>query len=154
MEVIYGPYPWYFIFSLGLGIILGAAYDLLRVSRLIIKTSDIIVNAEDILFLAASGVAAIVVAYVMNNGQIRIYGLLSTVLGFAVYRWTLGMRAVKLIVLLYELISKCIKRVFRALIIPLRVVVAAIGKPIFVTARICMKRASGKMLKSIKKGTE
>lgn len=154
MEVIYGPYPWYFIFSLGLGIALGAAYDLLRVSRQIIKTSDIIINAEDILFLAASGIAAIAVAYVINNGQIRIYGLLSTVLGFAVYRWAVGRRVVGFIVCLYELISKCIKRVFRALIIPLRVVVAAIGKPIFVTVRICVGRASGKMLKSIKKRAE
>lgn len=140
MEVRYGPYPWYFLWSLVLGVALAILYDLLRLSRRIIKTNDIIVNIEDIIFLIISGAMAVVAAYITNNGELRLYGLLGTVLGFIVYRAVLGWRAVDLLAAICRGLQKAAKFVFGIIISPVRLVIRLIGRPVIVTIGSVMSK--------------
>ncbi len=145
MEVRYGPYPWYFLWSFVLGVALAAVYDLLRLSRRIIKTSDLIVNLEDILFLLVSGVTVLASAYINNNGELRAYGFLGTVLGFVVYRLLFGMRIVDLLALIYNALKTIVCKVVGIILLPVRAIIKITGKPIFVTIGTKAKNIRGKI---------
>lgn len=133
MEVKYGPYPWYFIWSFVLGLGLAFIYDLLRLSRRVIKTNDLVINIQDIIFLILSGVGAACAAYAVNNGQMRAYALLGTVLGFATYRMIFKLRIVLLFEKLLNAAGKLLMLVGKILLMPIRFAVRVIGKPVFVT---------------------
>lgn len=133
MEVKYGPYPWYFIWSFVLGLGLAFIYDLLRLSRRVIKTNDLVINIQDIIFLILSGVGAACIAYAVNNGQMRVYALLGTVLGFTVYRMIFKMRIVSLFEVLLSATGRLLMFVGKILLMPIRFAVRVIGKPVFVT---------------------
>ena len=133
MEVKYGPYPWYFIWSFVLGLGLAFIYDLLRLSRRVIKTNDLVINIPDIVFLILSGLGAACTAYAVNNGQMRAYALLGTVLGFTAYRMIFKMRIVSLFEGLLNAAGRAVLFVCRILLMPVRFAVRVIGKPVFVT---------------------
>ncbi len=131
MRVMLGPTMDYFLWSVVGGVILAIVYDILRLSRRLINTADIIVNIEDILFIALSGGAAAYVAYAVNNGAFRIYSLLAMAIGFFIYRWLLGNRLIGALVFLFDLLGKAMHFLCRILLAPLRFAVRAIGKPVF-----------------------
>lgn len=135
MREIMGPDPWYFIWSLAGGIILGALYDILRLQRKIIKTSDIVINIEDIIFIILGGGVATVLAYWINNGFFRIYSLISIVLGFCLYRLIIGNRIVSLLMYVYALLCKGAGFMFKILLVPVMAVAKIMGKTIFITLR-------------------
>ncbi len=149
MRQIYGPDISYFLWSIVCGISAGFLYDFLRLHRRIVKTSDIVVNIEDILFIILGGSAAAILAYVVNNGFFRIYSLISIGLGFIFYRFIIKDRLVKLFIRIYALLRKILITCLKLLLLPLRGVVRIIGRPLFITIRgfwgraktgICIKK--------------
>ena len=147
MEVKFGPDLGYFLWSLALGLALAAGYDILRFSRRIIRTADIVVNIEDILFIIMSGGLIVAEAYLINNGIFRIYSLISAALGFAVYRFILKDRLVRLLAAVYSGLCRAVKFAARILLFPLRLAVRIVGKPLIVT----VGSAAGKMRRRAKK---
>lgn len=147
MQVRYGPYLWYFLWAFVLGILLAVFYDLLRLSRRMIKTHDFVINAEDIIFLILSGAASIEVAYVTNNGSLRLYGLLGSLLGFVMYRVILGSKLVDLLEFLFGLLKKLFMGILRIVGFPLRLVVKVIGKPVFITIGKVRRKITFKTIK-------
>ncbi len=130
-----GPDPWYFIWSLVCGMALGLLYDVLRIKRKLIKTPDIVVNIEDILFIIFSGSVAAGLAYAVNNGFFRIYSMISMVLGFVLYRLTVGRRVVNLFVHLYNGLCCVISKMVNVLLMPVRYVIKLTGGAVFITIR-------------------
>ncbi len=145
MQVRYGPYLWYFLWAFILGILLGLIYDLLRLSRRMIKTHDIVINIEDILFLILTGAASVGVAYVTNNGSLRLYGILGSLLGFVIYRSVLGGSLVDLMELL---IAGALRIISFPLKIIVKIIVKVIGRPVFITIGKMRRKIS---LKTVKK---
>lgn len=131
MRVMLGPTMDYFLWSVAGGAMLAIIYDILRLSRRLINTADIIVNIEDILFIALSGGASAYIAYAVNNGAFRIYSLLAMAIGFFVYRCLLGNRLIDAFVFLFDLLGKALHFLCRILLVPLRFAVRVIGKPVF-----------------------
>lgn len=146
MREVMGPDPWYFVWSLASGIILGLLYDILRLRRKIIRTCDIVVNVEDILFIILGGITATVLAYVLNNGFFRVYSLISISLGFCLYRVTVGSRLVDAFAYVYMLCCKGIKFVFRLMLVPVSWIIKIMNKSVFVTVR-CFSALAKKELK-------
>ena len=140
MRVMLGPTVDYFLWAVAGGVILAMVYDILRLSRRLINTADIIVNIEDILFIALSGGASAYIAYAINNGAFRIYSLLAMALGFFVYRWLLGNRVVGALVFLFDLLGKAVHFLCRILLAPLRFAVRSIGKPVFLVVGVQVRK--------------
>ncbi len=106
MKLTFGANIEYFLWSLLTGVTLAVIYDLIRLSRKMIKTKDILVNIEDILFLFLAGAICVLEAYVINNGVIRIYSLLTEIAGFFLYRLIVGQRLVNLIFAIFSFVAK------------------------------------------------
>lgn len=79
-----------FLVSLGFGLLLGIAYDLIRTIRLIISSSTKSLYVSDFLFVIFSGFATFLFCLTITNGEIRWYVLFGELLGFLVYYFSFG----------------------------------------------------------------
>ncbi len=134
MKLTFGANIDYFLWSLLTGVSLALIYDLIKLTRRMIKTKDILINLEDILFLFLAGIICVLEAYVVNNGVIRIYSLLTEIAGFVLYRLIVGEKLVDLLFGISNLIV-------RILIFPIRLIV----KPWIKIAENIKKRRREKM---------
>lgn len=141
----YGPYTGYFLWSFALGIALALVYDFLRFLRKIIKTNDFIVNMQDIIFIIMSGGCMVCTAYFTNNGELRFYGVLGSVLGFVLYRKIVGRRLVDGMSLVWRIFCRGINLLIGAIMLPFRMIVRAVGKPIIITIGAAAKKVRRKI---------
>ena len=151
MQVNYGPYIGYFLWSFALGAVLALVYDLLRFSRRIFKINDFIVNLQDIIFIIISGVGAVCTAYFVNHGDIRLYGLLGILLGFVLYRRVMGTRFVDLACFLYNALLKAMEFVLKLILFPIKLFMRIVGKPIIASVCVGMRKVRGKIARKFVK---
>lgn len=72
------------------GVLLAAAYDILRIFRNVISHNDFFVSLEDLLYWCVAGVFLFSVIYLENDGIIRVYALAGICLGALIYNWGLS----------------------------------------------------------------
>ncbi|WP_295076620.1 spore cortex biosynthesis protein YabQ [Ruminococcus sp.] len=104
------------------GAVMGAAFDVLRVFRLILRHNDILAAAEDILFFGLYGVALAGFSSAAARGEMRLYFVIGNILGFAVYQCTVGSVVMKTLRKLFNAagaVFKLISRPFRTFFAPL-----------------------------------
>ena len=80
----------YFLWSIALGLVLGAIYDLIRAVRMLIRARKLHVIISDIIFFAVCGVATSLFALPFNKGDVRAFIIFGEAAGFLIYRLTLG----------------------------------------------------------------
>lgn len=93
-------------FSMCLGCILCAVYDVLRASRKAGFNSFFTVFVTDILFWILSAFTTFIFLIARTNGEIRGYVLISELVGFAVFRFTVS----RFIFLIFTFIFKAIQK--------------------------------------------
>lgn len=111
------------------GVILAAAYDLIRIFRRVVHHRKMWSTAlEDILFWMAAGVAVFALAFQTSSGVIRGFLLCGTIAGAAMYKYTFSE-------LLVRAFSKLLNFVVKVLMFPLKkcresvkIIVKAAGK--------------------------
>lgn len=130
MRLVLGADLTYFWWSCLAGCLAGILYDIIRIKRRMFYAPDFWVNVEDILFMMVCGAGAVYLAYAVNNGNLRIYSLISGGVCFFGYRLLIGNTAVKFI-------SKGLNRV-----------IGAIYK-VFNKIYVLLKKIFKKMLKKI-----
>lgn len=118
MRVTFGVDFTCFLWSAAAGLVLALIYDILRLTRRLIPTADLLVNIEDILFLILFGAAASAVAYTKNNGILRLYGVLTQAAVFGLYRLILKDRAVGLVETAFRLLFHGLYRLIRIILMP------------------------------------
>lgn len=80
----------YFLWSLALGLALGAVYDLVRAARLLLKARGAHIIISDIVFFVLCGIATSLFALPFNKGDVRAFIIFGEAVGFLAYRLTLG----------------------------------------------------------------
>ncbi len=98
-----------FLDALICGMIIAAAYDVLRIYRRIVPHMNIIVSIEDFIFWNASGVYLFAVLFGTNDGVIRGFFLGGAIIGAYIYKKSIGE-------ILVEIISKVACNVINFLI--------------------------------------
>lgn len=78
------------IFAVLLGIPLGVVFDVLRMLRLLLPHGKLAAALEDVAFLLLWAGALLCFSTVLARGEFRGYYVMSSVLGFLLYRCTLG----------------------------------------------------------------
>ena len=78
----------YFLWSLVLGVALGALYDVIRGVRMVLHAGKIHVLISDIVFFAACGVITSLFSLPFNKGDVRAFILFGEAVGFLAYRLT------------------------------------------------------------------
>lgn len=121
MRLVLGADLTYFWWSCLAGCLAGILYDIIRIKRRIFYAPDFWVNVEDILFMMVCGVGTVYLAYAVNNGNLRIYSLISGGLCFFGYRLLIGNAVVKfiskglnrVIEVIYKIFDKVINRILK-----------------------------------------
>lgn len=134
MRVVFGVDLTYFYWSCAIGIILAAFYDILRIKRRLVHTPDIFVNIEDFICLVVFGIALIYTAYEKNNGSLRLYGIVSAVTTFAVYRLVIGNAAVRFLSYLLGIVTGFVKKALLFFAAPFRIVYSKAVKSVSASA--------------------
>lgn len=73
-----------------LGVFLGAAYDILRLIRILFKHNTVAMSTEDIIFCISIIFPVFAFVVKINNGIFRMYLVLGVMLGFFLYRESIG----------------------------------------------------------------
>ena len=81
---------WLFGLSCAAGVFVGAAYDVLRVLRMLLPHNSLLTAAEDIGFLAAYAVLLTAFSNAAARGEMRLYFVIGSAIGFTLYFFTLG----------------------------------------------------------------
>ena len=95
----------FFYFTIS-GVISGFVFDLFRCKRKNFTTSNWLVYIEDLLFWMIIGGIALYTSYVACNGQIRVFMLISMLLGAMIYFLTFS----KICYKVFETLCRYIKR--------------------------------------------
>lgn len=127
-----------YFYAFLLGVLLGAVYDCLRITRVffgnhysrraarrlqrlrlpLLKSAKVrtesralgvIVFFEDLLFCLFAGIALILLLYGFHNGKLRFFVVICACIGFLIYRGTLG----KIVMMFSEVIAFSLETVFR-----------------------------------------
>lgn len=99
-------YAWFIFFICG--IIIGLLFDLFRILRKTFKTSDILTYIEDASFWLITGLILMYTIFTYNNGEIRLYILISIMLGFMLYIFTISKYIIKISVKILKIIKQII----------------------------------------------
>lgn len=103
--------------AVGVAVISGAVitfvYDLLRIFRRVIAHGNLWIGIEDFIFWIWTSLWAFSVLYRENDGSLRMYTILTMVLGMLLYHKTISEPMV-------EFLGKLFKKVFVILLYPLK----------------------------------
>ena len=91
------------------GILIGLLFDMFRISRKVIKTSNFITYIEDILFWILTGIIILYSIFVFNNGQLRFYMFLGIILGAICYLLFISSYVIRINVKIINIIFMPIK---------------------------------------------
>lgn len=101
---------WLFLMSLGTGGGLMAAYDCVRVFRLICPHRIWAVGTEDLLYGIYCAVMTFALLYEQNDGRLRGFAIGGVILGMAVYQNLVSRRVLKYLQKKVEWLKMNIKR--------------------------------------------
>lgn len=90
MELTFARQSAAFLWSVPLGAALGVLYGLFRLLRFALRPGKATVFVLDVLFMLAWALAAFYFSLAFLSGYIRLYVFAGSLLGFALYRLTLG----------------------------------------------------------------
>ena len=73
-----------------LGAFLGATYDIFRLIRILFKHNTVAMSTEDIIFFFFITFPVFTFVVKINNGVFRLYLVLGVIMGFLIYRESIG----------------------------------------------------------------
>ena len=143
----------FFIFIID-GILIGLLFDLFRISRKVVKTSNIATYVEDILFWILTGLIILYSIFVFNNGELRLFMFLGIALGAFIYMLFISSYFIKINIKIVDIL----KSLFKTLLIPINFVLKIFRKifikPItflFINVRKSLTNSTTKIHNVIKK---
>lgn len=134
------------------GIIIGILFDIFRILRKSFKTPDFITYVEDVLFWILTGFFLIFVLFIVSDGQIRIYNIISLLLGSTLYMISISKYFIKINTKIIITIKNIFIKLFKILLIPLIIIIKIFKKFItpFTFLVINIKKSTLNLSKKVK----
>lgn len=130
-----------FITSIEIGIVLGMVFDIIRVTRKIIKIPDILVQIEDLLYWIVCGFIGFYILYVTNYAEIRPFIFIGMVLGAVFYFATFSIVFMKAATAVINYVKALLKRLWQLFLIPVRWCIKTIKRPIrYMNKQVAIKK--------------
>ena len=142
-----------FIYFIIVGVVLSIIFDIFRILRRTMKTSDIVTNIQDVVFCIITGIIILFSIFYFNNGELRLYVFLGIFIGIALYMIFISKYFIKINVAIINFIKKIIFLILKPFIIILNFTKKLIFKPISFII-INMKYFTSKNLQKFKKITK
>ena len=106
-----------FLYFIIIGIIISVIFDIFRIFRRTIKTSDLITNIQDILFCIISVTIILLSIFWFNKGELRLYIFIGIAFGISFYMIFISKYFIKINVAIINFIKKVIYLLFKPFII-------------------------------------
>ena len=110
MEFSLADQTIYFLYSLLFGVILSALYDVVVVIRMLSNNRALKLILLDVLYMSLCAVLTVLFAMPFNKGEVRYFVLFGEMIGFIVYRLTLGGLSKKIYSIIIRVISVIIEK--------------------------------------------
>lgn len=104
-------------------------YDLFRIKRRAIKAGRVITFIDDILYWIIVALLIFLVIYISNEGEIRGYIVLGTLLGVVLYILLLSRIVVKSSLFVLRLLSVVLKKIWMIATWPIRLLFKVLARP-------------------------
>lgn len=111
-----------FIIFILVGFLIGLLFDMFRISRKTFKTSDIVTSLEDILFWILTGLLIIFSLFKFNNGDIRVYIIVSLIIGITIYMLLFSKIVITILVKFINVIKKIVSYILKFILYPVRLI--------------------------------
>ena len=108
-----------FLFSILSGLLIGVINEFFRLLRYFFLKGKYEIFITDIMFMVISAFITFVFALCFNKGYVRWFILLGEILGFLIFRYTIGLVTKKIYIILIRIINYfigIIKRLFTAIV--------------------------------------
>lgn len=122
----------FFITCVAAGFFCAFIYDILRISRRIVRVGDWVVNVEDVLFMVAAALIFFYASYLKNSGEIRWHSFIGGAAGVIVYISAVGNKLLDVSCLLIGLMLRAAAFLLKLLAAPILFVFRVLKKPISV----------------------
>ncbi|NLY42887.1 MAG: spore cortex biosynthesis protein YabQ [Clostridiaceae bacterium] len=129
MEVSITNQAYVFLCSVVGGIIVGFVFDIFRIFRRFVKTSNIVIYLQDILFWILVTLIIFALVFVTNNGELRWYEFLGVILGVIFYSLAFSPFVIRVSVTVINFFKKIILLIIKILLFPFAVVYKIFRKP-------------------------
>lgn len=100
-----------FLYAIIFGLLLGAFYDIFRISRIAINFNFWQIFFQDLIYFIICSIGTFIFSLTFTFGRVRFYTLAGQIIGWCVYHITIG----EIIISLSNLIITIIKKIFRYL---------------------------------------
>lgn len=142
-----------FGYFISTGIIIGIVFDIFRIWRKTIHTSDVVTNLQDILFCIITGIIIIFSIFYFNNGELRLFIFIGIIIGIALYMLLVSKYIIAASVNIINFIKKILYLLIQPFIIAVNFTKKLIFRPIsFIIINV--KYFTIKNLQKIKKVTK
>lgn len=143
----------FLIFTI-VGIVISIIFDIFRILRKTIKTTDIVTYIEDTFFWLITGFIMLYSIFKFNNGELRLYIFIGISIGITLYMLFVSRYFIKINIFIINIIKNIIKRFISLTIIPFKFIFNIIRKIIFKPISFVFINIKGfmtKLLKNFKK---
>jgi spore cortex biosynthesis protein YabQ len=133
-----------FLYSVIGGMLIAFIFDLFRIKRKAIKTSTVMIYVEDFFYWIIAALVMFAIVYLSNDGELRGYIFLGTVIGAALYIVLLSKVVIKISLKLLWLIYVTVKTVWKIISYPVRFLLKVLSVPgmmIYNLISRCLKKA-------------
>lgn len=110
------------------GIIIGVFFDIFRILRKSLHTSDFITYVEDILFWLFTGFFLLFILFQFSNGEIRIYNIVGLLIGGIFYLLSISKFFIKINVFIVTFIKNIVYKIIKILSYPILFILKIVRK--------------------------
>ncbi len=129
MQVSVGNQAYVFFYSVIGGGLIAFIFDIFRIKRKAIKTSNILTYIEDFLYWIIAALVMFAIVYFSNDGELRGYIFFGTVMGAALYILLLSKTVIKISLKLIRVISRILRTTWNVLSYPFRFMIKILSIP-------------------------
>jgi spore cortex biosynthesis protein YabQ len=128
-----------FLYSILGGMIIAFIYDLLRIQRRALKTSNIIINIEDFIYWIIVAVVMFLMVYLSNEGEIRGYIFIGTVIGTILYIFLFSKIVIRFSLIIIHILHKTGSIIWNVLTFPFKVILKLLSFPLRIIIKVLLK---------------
>ncbi len=119
-----------FFATLLIGFLIGWLYDFFRILRIAVKHADILTQIEDIIYWVIASLGMFYFMLHFNNGEIRIFTVISAMLGMLLYFVTLSPIFMKTSVFIINIVKKIIYTTVTIVLYPIKLIIKLLLIPL------------------------
>ncbi|HHV99946.1 MAG TPA: spore cortex biosynthesis protein YabQ [Clostridiaceae bacterium] len=128
-----------FLWSIAGGALIALIYDLFRIKRKTIKTGIVAIYFEDLIYWIIVAVVMFAVVYHSNEGEIRGFIFIGTILGVTLYALLLSKIITKFVIFTIRLILRVLKKLWEIIIFPFKLIFKVLSYPAKPLVRLAKK---------------